>query len=129
MADLLDIKQGATRTVTVKGLRDAEDQVLDPTGWSIHAVARPGLWAAPIGVWRDQPTGDELQAEVVDADPTETGVLPGEKWIDLHIDAAVSDTWHWSVANLDVEITEPGTGRQETFTTQLRLVATTVRDG
>lgn len=127
MADLLDIKQGTDRTVTVKGLRDGNGDVLDPTGWSIHAVARPGIWAAPIGVWRDQPTGDELLAQVIDADPTETGVLPGEKWIDLHIDAAVSDTWSWSVAVLDVEIIEPNTNRQETFSTSLRLIPAVVR--
>lgn len=128
MADVLDIKQGTTRTVTVKGLRDADGNLLDPTGWDLHAVARPGLWAAPVAVWRDNPGAGEMLAVVVDADPElDPAVLPGEKWIDLQIDPADSDPWTWGTAVLDVEITEPDTFRQEAFSTELRLVPAVVR--
>jgi hypothetical protein len=127
VADPLDIKQGTTRIVTIKGLRDADGDLLDPTGWGIHAVARPGVWAQPVAVWRNQPIGAELQAEVVDADPEETGVQPGEKWINLEIAPDDSDAWRWSTVVLDVEINEPNTNRQETFTTRLRLIPAVVR--
>jgi hypothetical protein len=122
VAEPLVIKQGTTRTVTITGLRDADGAILDPTGWGIHGVARPGYWAAPIAVWRNNSDTelDELLAEVVDDGA-------GEKQIDLHIDPAVSDGWHWSVAVLDVEIQEPVTNRQETFSVELQLIPTTVR--
>jgi hypothetical protein len=127
VADPLEIKQGATRSVTLKGLRDGNGDPLDPTGWDIHGVARPGLWAAKAVVWRDDPADDELLATVVDADPDEPGVSPGEKWIELNIEAGDSDPWTWSVVVLDVEITEPITGRQETFSAQLKLIPAVVR--
>jgi hypothetical protein len=124
--DPLVIKQGTTRTVAITNLRDANGQTLDPTTWSIHGVARPGYWAASVAVWRNSPNVllGELFAVVVAASSPTT---PGEKQIDLHIDPAVSDTWTWSVVNLDVEIQEPGTGRQETFSVELQLIPTTVR--
>jgi hypothetical protein len=126
----LRIKQGTTRTVTVTGLRDSHGDLLDPTGWAIHGVARPGIWADPVAVWRDEPDTDagELQADVIDADPDDPTVQAGEKWIELHIDPAVSLTWvTWLDADLDVTITESGTGRVETFHTDLHLIPTTVR--
>jgi hypothetical protein len=118
----LAIKQGTTRTVTITNLRDADGQSLDPTGWGIHGVARPGIWATPVAVWRNNPNRNagELLAEIVDNEM-------GGKQIDLDIDPAVSDTWHWSVAILDVEIREPLANRQETFTVELQLIPTTVR--
>lgn len=128
MAEPLLVKQGTTRVVTVTGLRDTFGAVLDPTGWAVHAVARPGVWAAPVAVWRNTPSAGEHLAEVVPADPRlDPTVVTGEKWVWLHVDPAVSLTWSWSVVNLDVEVTEPGTGRKEAFTTELRLVPTTVR--
>jgi hypothetical protein len=128
VADPLEIKQGTTRIVTIKGLRDADGDLLDPTSWSIHAVARPGLWAAEAVVWRDNPAEGELQARVVDADPTlDPSVQAGEKWIDLDIAPDDSAGWTWSVAILDVEITEPVTNRRETFSTQLKLIPAVVR--
>jgi hypothetical protein len=122
VAEPLLIKQGTTRSITITNLRDAHGQPLDPTGWGIHGVARPGIWAASVAVWRNNPdlNAGELLAEIVD-DET------GGKQIDLDIDPAVSDSWHWSVAVLDVEIQEPLTNRQETFSVELQLVPTTVR--
>lgn len=129
MPEPLLIKQGTTRLITITGLRDAHGTILDPTGWAIYAVARPGIWAAEVAVWRDVPGSGEYLAEVADADPLiDPTVIMGEKWIQLHIDPAVSDTWTWRVADLDIEIKEPGTGREETFTTELELVPTTVRN-
>jgi hypothetical protein len=122
----LQIKQGTTRTVTITNIRDADGNVLDPTAWGIHGVARPGYWAAPVAVWRNSPNAllGELLAEVVDADPPAEA---GEKQIELHIDPEVSAGWHWSVVNLDVEMREPITNRQETFSVELQLIPTTVR--
>lgn len=122
MAEPLPIKQGTTRAVTITGLRDANGQDLDPTDWGIHGVARPGYWAAPVAVWRNNPDTelDELRAEVIDDGA-------GGKQIDLRIDPEVSDRWHWSVAVLDVEIQEPVTNRQETFSVELQLIPTAVR--
>jgi hypothetical protein len=129
VADPLQIKQGTTRFITIKGLRDDAGNILDPTGWDIHGVARPGLWADETAVWRDSPGVGEHLAEVVDADPDiDPTVLPGEKWIDLHIDPDVSDAWTWGHARLDVEIREPSTDREETFTADLQLIPTTVRN-
>jgi hypothetical protein len=129
--DPLKVKQGTTRTVALTGLRDSTGALLDPTGWAIHGVARPGVWADPVAVWRDTPdTGaGELATEVVDADPAiDPTVEAGEKWIDLHIDPDVSLSWvTWREAELDVTITEPGTGRTETFHSDLHLIPTTVR--
>lgn len=130
MPEPLRIKQGTTRTVTVTGLRDAHGAILDPTGWAIHGVARPGMWADPTAVWRSAPPGvGEYLAEVVDADPTiDPTVVSGEKWIELHIAPAVSLTWvTWRNAVLDVTVTEPVTARTETFSTTLELIPTTVR--
>lgn len=124
----LVLKQGTTRTITVTGLRTAANELLDPTRWGLHAVARPGIWADPVAVWRDTPGVGEHLAEVVPADPTvDPTVSPGEKWLYLHIAPVVSDTWEWATANLDIEISEPSTGRQETFSRILRLDPTTVR--
>jgi hypothetical protein len=127
--DPLEIKQGTTRVVTLRNLRDSTGSLLDPTGWGIRGVARPGIWADVVAVWTDTPADGEYLAEVVDADPDlDQTVVPGEKWIDLHIDPDVSLTWTaWFVALLDVSITEPGTDRKETFSTELRVVPTTVR--
>lgn len=131
MPEPLKIKQGTTRTVAVTGLRDAHGSILDPSGWAVEAVARPGIWADPVGVWRDTPDegAGELLAEIVDADPTiDPTVEAGEKWIDLHIDPDVSLSWvTWREADLDVTIIEPGTGRTETFHSDLYLIPTTVR--
>jgi hypothetical protein len=128
--DPLKVKQGTTRTVALTGLRDATGALLNPTDWAIHGVARPGIWADPVAVWRDEPGEGELQADVIDADPAiDPTVEPGEKWIELHIDPAVSLTWvTWRDAELDVTITESGTDRVETFHTDLHLIPTTVRD-
>lgn len=124
----LQIKQGTTRTVTVTGLLDATGVLLDPTGWDIHAVARPGIWAAPVAVWRDTPGPGELLAEVMAADLTITPTAqPDEKWIYLHIDPTTSLAWTWFTAVVDITITEPVTNRKETFSTTLRLTPTTVR--
>jgi hypothetical protein len=127
----LRIKQGTTRAVLVTGLRDSHGALLDPSGWAIHGVARPGIWADVVAVWRDTPDTDlgELLAEVVDADPTiDPTVQDGEKWIELHIDPDVSLAWvTWRDADLDVTVTESGTGRTETFHTDLHLIPTTVR--
>lgn len=130
MPDPLKVKQGTTRTVALTGLRDSAGALLNPTGWAIHGVARPGIWADPVAVWRDNPGDGELQADVIDADPTiDPTVEAGEKWIELHIEPAVSLTWvTWRDAELDVTITESGTDRVETFHTDLHLIPTTVRD-
>lgn len=129
MPEPLRIKQGATRTVTVTGIRDAAGVVLDPTGWAVHGIARPGMWADPVAVWRDTPGTGELLADVVAADPVlDPKAVEGEKWIELHIDPAVSLGWvTWQDADLDVSITEPVTGRVETFHSDLHLIPTTVR--
>lgn len=129
MPEPLIIKQGTTRTVFLTGLRDTHGALLDPTGWGIHGVARPGVWADTVAVWRDTPGAGELQADVVDADPTiDPTVVTGEKWVELHVDPAVSLGWvGWRDAEVDVTITEPGTGRVETFHTELHLIPTTVR--
>lgn len=126
--DPLIIKQGTTRLVALTGLRDAAGGVFDPTGWIVRAVARAGIWAAVASEWHSAPTITQYLAEVVNADPAcDSSVIPGEKWIYLHIDPAVSDTWTWSDAVLDIEIREPSTGNEEAFSTQLRLVPATVR--
>jgi hypothetical protein len=129
VAEPLLIKQGTTRTVTITHIRDTTGNLLDPTGWGIHAVARPGYWADPVAVWKNNPGTGELLAEVVDANPlTDPTVVTGEKWIELHIDPTVSDGWTWMDAKLDAEIHEPPPGvREETFSADLRLVPTTVR--
>lgn len=129
MLDPLEIKQGTTRVVTLRNLRDRAGQLLDPTGWGIRGVARPGIWADVVAVWTGNPAGGEYLAEVVDADPElDPTVVDGEKWIDLHIDPEASLSWTtWFTALLDVSVTEPVTGRKETFSTELRLVPTTVR--
>lgn len=130
MPEPLRIKQGTTRTVLLTGLRDSDGALLDPSGWGIHGVARPGIWADSVAVWRDTATGDELQADVVDADPAiDPTVEVGEKWIELHIPPEVSLGWvTWRDAELDVTVTESGTGRTETFHADLHLIPTTVRD-
>lgn len=129
VAEPLLVKQGTTRVVTLRSLRDNTGALLDPTGWGIEGVARPGIWADVVAVWSDDPADGEYLAEVVDADPDlDPTVVAGEKWIDLHIDPDVSLTWTtWFVALLDVSVTEPVTGRKETFSTEIRLVPTTVR--
>lgn len=129
MAEPLSIKQGTTRTIVVSKLRDAAKQPLNPTGWTVYAVARTGIWGPVVAVWRTIPGEDEGLAEVVDADPTiDSTVVAGEKWIYLHVTPTMSDGWSWQAAELDIEIKEPGVnGREETFSTELRIVPTTVR--
>lgn len=131
MAEPLLIKQGTTRIIVVSKLRDAAKQPLDPTGWTVHAVARTGIWGPAVAVWRTTPGEDEGLAEVVDADPDiDPTVAADEKWIYLHITPDWSDTWTWpgKVAELDIEVHEPGPGgREETFSTELKLVPSTVR--
>ncbi len=125
----LCIKQGTTRIITLTRLRDAYNNILDPTGWGIHGVARAGMWGPVVAIWRDNPGPTEHLAEVVPADTVlDPTADPTEKWIYLHIDPTDSDAWSWSEADLDVELTEPGTGREEAFTTELRLVPTTIRE-
>lgn len=130
MAEPLEIKQGTTRIIVVSQLRDAAKQPLDPTGWTIHAVARPGVWGPVVAEWvSGTPGEDQGLAEVVDAEPDiDPSVTTGEKWIYLHITPTWSDTWTWSRADLDIEIHEPGPdGREETFSRELKLIPTTVR--
>lgn len=131
MAEVLEIKQGTSRTIVVSKIRDAAEQILDPTGWEIHAVARSGMWGPIVAEWvSGSPGEDQGLAEVVDADPDiDPTVATGEKWIYLHIAPAWSDTWTWRHAELDIEVHEPAPGlREETFSADLRLVPTTVRD-
>lgn len=125
----LPIDQGVTRIITVTHLVDAHGQWLNPTGWSIHAVARAGSVKGPsVAAWRDSPGTGEGKAEVVDADPTiDPTSSAGEKWIYLHVDPSMSDTWTWTSAELRIEIQEPGaSGRQESFPAHLVLNPTTV---
>lgn len=128
MADPLLIKQGTSRTIVVSKLRDARKELLDPTGWDIHAVARRGIWGPVVAEWvSGSPTAGQGLAEVVDADPQiDPTVQAGEKWIYLHIEPDRSDTWTWRHAALDIEIHEPG-GREETFSAAIELVPSTVR--
>jgi hypothetical protein len=122
------IEQGTTRIIAVKQLRDARHQIVDPSGWGIHAVARADNVRGPVvGVWRDTPGTGEGLAEVVAADilidPTAD---PTEKWVYLYITPAMSDAWQFVTAELHIEIQEPITGRQESFPACLSLIPTTV---
>jgi hypothetical protein len=128
VAEPLILKQGATRTITITELRDANGGYLNPTGWTIHGVARAGIWGPVVATWRNTPAAGEGLAQVVAADLSiDPTANPAEKWLYLHVTPAMSDAWTWRDAVLDVEITEPGTGRVETFTVDLRLAPTTIR--
>lgn len=125
----LSIDQGTDRIVQVTKLRDARDQFLDPTGWTIHAVARADTVRGPVvGVWRSTPGTGEGLAEVVAADTTlDASADPAEKWIYLHIRPGMSDAWAFVTAELWIEVQEPGPGsRQEAFKAHLTLDQTTV---
>lgn len=131
MADPLEIKQGTTRTIIVKKLRDAAGDMLDPTGWSVHAVARRGIWGAVAAEWvSGSPAPDQGQAEIApaDSDIDPVASAAGEKWIYLYITPEWSDSWTWRSAVLDIEVHEPSpTSREEAFSVDLRLIPTTVR--
>jgi len=105
----LVILQGATQIIVVKGLRDAANALLDPTGWAIHVVIRKdGVTGQLVATWRYAPRSGEGLAEVVDADPAiDPDVLPGEKWVYLHITSTMFAGATWSRGKLQGEITDP----------------------
>jgi hypothetical protein len=126
---VLPIDQGTTRIIVVSELRDARGQFLDPTGWSIHAVARAENVRGPIvAEWRSTPAEDEGLAEVVAADVLiAPSADPAEKWIYLHIQPSMSDEWSFVTAELWIEVQEPAPGsQQEAFKAHLTLDQTTV---
>jgi hypothetical protein len=120
----LPIDQGTQRYITVTNLRDAHKQVLNPTGWTITAMARQGSVRGPlVATWRDDPGAGEYLAEVVDADPLiDPTVQPGEKWVYLHVDPSASNAWTWVTAELWVNLAEPSPGvRSESWQAHLQL--------
>lgn len=105
----LEIQQGTTFVLLVYNLRDRVDAVVDPTGWTIRAVARRNPHdGAILAAWSSAPTETEGTAAVAAAAPLpgET-VTPGEKWIYLYGTPTMSRAWAWSTARLDIHITEP----------------------
>jgi len=105
----LEIQQGTTFALIAREIRDDAGVVLDPTGWTIRAIARRNPHDAVIlAAWSSAPTGTEGPAVVGDPDPApgET-VAPGEKWIYMHGTPAMSRAWTWSTARLDIHIVEP----------------------
>ena len=105
----LEIQQGTTFVLVVNNLRDKVDAVVDPTGWTIRAVARRNPHdGAILAAWSSAPTETEGTAAVAAAAPLpgET-VTPGEKWIYLYGTPTMSRAWAWSTARLDIHITEP----------------------
>ena len=105
----LEIQQGTTFVLVVNNLRDKVDAVVDPTGWTIRAVARRNPHdGAILAAWSSAPTETEGTAAVAAAAPLpgET-VTPGEKWIYLYGTPTMSRVWEWSTARLDIHITEP----------------------
>ena len=120
VAALLEIQQGATVVIIVKNIRDYAGAVLDPTGWTVRAVARRNPRDATIlAAWSSVPTGIEGSAVVGDPQPApgET-VTPGEKWIFLHVTPAMSRAWTWSIAWFDIHITEPAAPFREVRITE-----------
>lgn len=115
----LTIEQGTTRIIVISNIRDAAGSVFDPTGWALRGVARTA-GAVMVAEWSHAPAGTQGKAEVVDPvaagliGPDDPPPLPGERWILLHISPAMSRSWSWIVAHLDVHMTEPGaSGREE----------------
>lgn len=125
----LPIAQSVSRIVRVSKLRDDADEYWDPTGWTLHAVARAQNYNGEVvGVWRSTPGTGEGLAEVVAADPTlDPSANPTEKWIHLHVDPWMSAAWTFTVAELWIQATEPFPGsRSESWPAVLTLVPTSV---
>jgi hypothetical protein len=111
------LEQGATRTIVVSGLVDANGATLDVTGWSVRAQIRPSARSA------------DLLAEWVTGTPTSPqgqATAAGQE-IRLVVPPAMSEPWTWGAARLGVEITEPATGRRERFDAPIVLDPEIVR--
>jgi hypothetical protein len=95
----LTLPQGATRTIVISGITDANSAPLDVTGWAVHAQIRRATGAPVLAEWvSGTPTGTQGQA-------TAAGDV-----IRLEVPHSMSEAWTWTVGKLQVEITEPGPG-------------------
>lgn len=108
----LTIRQGEDCTIVVGDIADDDDQPVDVTGWSIHAMARPSALSSQLWQeWATSPTGTQATAQVVDGE------------IELDVPRALSTAWTWTGVTgvLHVEATEPSGGQRRARVGECRV--------
>lgn len=100
---MITIIQGVTEDILAKQLTDNLGAPLDPTGWTIHAVACQYSEDGPVvATWRNSPGEGDGQADVIDATDSS-----GTKWVALRLTPALTLGWTWSRGKLQCRITDP----------------------
>jgi hypothetical protein len=100
----ITLAQGATRTIVISGIVDANGVALDVSTWSVRAQARPA------------PRSTVLLAEWVSGTPAagQGQATAAGSEVRLAVPYAMSEPWTFTTAVLQVELTEPGgSGRRE----------------
>lgn len=101
------IPQGATCAITAMDIR-IDGQLVDMTGWTIHAVLRRDhVGGAIVATWRNLPGAGEGLAEVAPADLAVDPMAVGQKWVYLRITPDMSSAWTFFRGVVHAEATEP----------------------
>lgn len=103
----IPIVQGTTTAITAGNIR-IDGALIDPTGWTIHAVLRRDhVEGLLVATWRNIPGPGEGLAEVAPADLNIDPSAVGQKWVYLRITPEMSSAWTLSRGVCHAEITEP----------------------